>query len=429
MIWRKGKTMNMKLLLPLLLVPAALPAAQPAVTLVSCEQDPVTRVVTVSYTVANAPAIVTAELTTNGVRVAEGLVKSTIGDINVIVDDRAEAHSFRWLAEKDYPCKFAAADKWGIELTAWSVNDPPDYMAVALATSNTVHFYTSSNAVPGGVQDVLYKTEVLLMRKIPAANSRFLMGSPKGEVGRNDAYSSSAREIQHWVVLTNDFYIGVYELTQRQAKRIASYPGYTVGKIDNLADAEINPMESQTWTEVRDTTIVPKIRARSGIVSFDLPTDAQWEFACRAGTGTALNSGKDLGITSAQIWGTDCPNLDEVAWWTGNASVVIDPEAGTKAGQTHPVGLKPANAFGLYDMHGNVMEMCRDDVTANGDYSDGSEVVEPCALTGSDSKIVRGGSFGDGVGGCRSATRSAVNVWDTNVKIGCRLMCLPYFGK
>jgi len=411
--------MKALMILPLLLSAAAVQAAKPSVTLVSCTQDPVSRVVSVSYAVSDASAIVTADLTTNGVVVAEGLVRSTAGDVNVIVTNRTEAYAFTWLAEKDWPCKLTAADGWGVRLTAWSVNDPPDYLAVGLGTSRSVRFYTSSNAVPGGVQDPLYKTEVLLMRRIPAGNARFLMGSPNGEVGRDGAYSSLTAEIRHWVTFTNDFYLGVYELTQRQAKRIVRNSGYTTAQVPS-DDPWMLPMSFQTWTEVHDNSLLPSLRTISGIASFDFPTDAQWEFACRAGTETALYTGKDLGISSGAIWGNDCPNLDEIAWWKGNSG-----------GVTHPVGQKPPNGYGLYDMIGNVGEMCRDYYTKGAEYSDGSEVIEPVnpKTTTATYKTLRGGGYSDSVGGLRSATRGGCNVLVGETTQGCRLMCLPYFGQ
>ncbi len=159
------------------------------------------------------------------------------------------------------------------------------------------------------------------------------------------------------------------------------------------------------------------MRASTGILTIDLPTEAQWEFACRAGTASTYSNGK----------GADC--LDEIAWYTDNSD-----------GRSHEVGRKDPNAFGLYDMHGNVFEMCRDWLSYGTTYSDGSAVTDP---KGPDSRqetptgrtlwrVMRGGGFGTSAGGCRSAYRNyKFNPYDYNSKkyFGYRLMCGADFSK
>ena len=105
---------------------------------------------------------------------------------------------------------------------------------------------------------------------------------------------------------------------------------------------------------------------------FDLPTEAQWEYACRAGTTTSLNSGKN--ITSKRGF---CPNLDEVGWSSENSK-----------GVTHPVGQKKPNAWGIYDMHGNVLEWCND---WYGDYPK-KQVTDPIGGKSGSKRILRSGS-------------------------------------
>ena len=139
---------------------------------------------------------------------------------------------------------------------------------------------------------------------------------------------------------------------------------------------------------------------------FDLPTEAQWEYACRAGTITSLNSGENITVTS----GT-CPNLTEVGWYTANSAV-----NGVK--QTHTVGEKLPNAWGLYDMHGNVWEWCLDWL---GDYP--STAVEDPAGAGSGSRCVwRGGGYDRNPSRCRSAYRGSNDPSSTSSCFGFRLV-------
>jgi formylglycine-generating enzyme required for sulfatase activity len=116
-----------------------------------------------------------------------------------------------------------------------------------------------------------------------------------------------------------------------------------------------------------------------------LPTEAEWEYACRAGTTTALNNGKKLTSTEGQ-----CPNLDEVAWYDKNSG-----------GKTHPVGQKQPNAWGLYDMHGNVWEWCAD---WYGAYPTGAATDPQGSQTGS-FRVLRGGSWYYFAYNCRVAYR------------------------
>ena len=117
---------------------------------------------------------------------------------------------------------------------------------------------------------------------------------------------------------------------------------------------------------------------------FILPTEAQWEYACRAGTTTALNSGKNLSNYVA------CPEMDEVGWCDYDES-------------THPVGQKQPNAWGLYDMHGNVDEWCLD---WKGDYPT-SAVTDPTGPDTGETRIMRSGNYYGRAQYCRSAARQA----------------------
>ncbi|MBP5760319.1 MAG: SUMF1/EgtB/PvdO family nonheme iron enzyme, partial [Verrucomicrobia bacterium] len=203
----------------------------------------------------------------------------------------------------------------------------------------------------------------------------FMMGSPEDELDRDDD------ETQHQVTLTCGYWIGRYPVTEAQYKAvIGSCPS---NRGDN------HPVYYVSWNSA--TNFCAKLTAierEAGRLpegyEYTLPTEAQWEYACRAGTTTALNSGKNLSDKE------QCPEMDEAGWYGGNAAM------------THPVGQKKPNAWGLYDMHGNVTEWCLD---WYGDYPT-SAVTDPTGPdTGSD-RVRRGGGWNSYASWCRSANRN-----------------------
>ena len=206
----------------------------------------------------------------------------------------------------------------------------------------------------------------------------FMMGSPEDELGRWDD------EVQHKVTLTEGYWLGKYEVTQAQYEAImGTNPSYTRG--DN------NPVEEVSWNDAME--FCKKLTAQENAAGrlpvgyeYTLPTEAQWEYACRAGTTTALNSGKNLSNTK------QCPEMDEVGWYTYNSDK-----------KTHPVGQKQPNAWGLYDMHGNVLEWCLD---WYGSYPT-SFVKDPTGASTGKYRVYRGGAYRDSDAfSCRSASRA-----------------------
>lgn len=160
----------------------------------------------------------------------------------------------------------------------------------------------------------------------------FLMGSPPEEVGRYDD------EVQHRVMLTKGFYLGVHPVTQAQWRAVmGSNPSWFKG--DNL------PVENVSWYDCQ--AFCKKL---GGLVR--LPTEAEWEYACRAGTTTVYHTGDDEEA------------LSRAGWYYTNSG-----------GQTRPVGELTPNAWGLYDMHGNVWEWCAD---WHDEYSKEEVAKGPC---------------------------------------------------
>ena len=254
-----------------------------------------------------------------------------------------------------------------------------------------------TNRPPKSYDDVCSMTE-LWFRRIPAGT--FMMGSPSDELGSVDD------ECQHQVTLTHDFYIGLYPVTQRQWELVM---GKKLKKLPNIHPSILHaqfqesgpsaPMEIVSYDDIcgpnrpwpSDSTVssdsfLGRLRSKTGLDGFDLPTEAQWEYACRAGTVTALNSGMDLTRS-----GGICRTLDAVGWYDKNSN-----------GQTHPVGQKQPNAWGLYDMHGNVREWCRD---WYGDYPSES-VTDPCGPVAGSVRVQRGGGYDSRARDCRAASRN-----------------------
>ena len=248
-----------------------------------------------------------------------------------------------------------------------------------------------SNDGPDVSKDTCRTTE-LWLRRIPAGT--FTMGSPEDELGRIN------KETQHRVTLTQDFYIGVFEVTQKQYELV-------MGSNPSEYQGDTRPVENVSYDDLRGSSaeggagwpakghavdafsFFGRLQTKTGLV-FDLPTEAQWEYACRAGTATALNSGKNL---------TDvrkCPNLAEVGRYKYNTN---DGKGGYS--EHTKVGCYLSNAWGLYDMHGNVEELCLDWVhSPNG----AAAVTDPAGPSSGSLRVNRGGYWSIGAAQyCRSA--------------------------
>ncbi len=158
-----------------------------------------------------------------------------------------------------------------------------------------------------------------------------------------------------------------------------------------------------------------KLRAKTGLSTFDLPTEAQWEYACRAGTGTALSSGYNLTST-----GSD-PRMAEVGRYAYNGGSSWTQNGNTSVG-TAKVGSYLPNSWGLYDMHGNVWEWCLD---WYGMLS--GSVTNPTGVASGSFRLLRGGSFDCYAWNCRSAAREGSNVQSYKyVNMGFRVAAVPF---
>jgi formylglycine-generating enzyme required for sulfatase activity len=215
-------------------------------------------------------------------------------------------------------------------------------------------------------------TNSLGMEFVLIKPGQFIMGSPKDEPGR---YSG---EIPHQVNLTSPFYMQTTEATQGQWKALMGRnPSSQKACGDNC------PVEQVSWDDVQK--FIQKLNQKEGTDKYRLPTEAEWEYACRAGNATAFPNGN---ITTFQC-GLD-PNLDAIGWYCGNSK-----------NRVHPVAQKKPNAWGLHDMHGNVQEWCQDWF---GIYPY-DEVTNPKGPPEGTYRVMRSGVWYSPARDCRSASR------------------------
>ncbi len=215
------------------------------------------------------------------------------------------------------------------------------------------------------------------LKLIPAGS--FIMGSNE----------SGDEKPPHKVEITEPFYMCVYPVTQAQYKAL-------MGKNPSNFKGDDNPVEQVSWNHAND--FCEELSCITG-KTIKLPTEAQWEYACRAGTTTKYS------------FGDSESRLDLYGWFDGNSG-----------NKTHPVGQKKPNPWGLYDMHGNVREWCYD--WYNDNFYAKSDKQDPVNLQSSDARVVRGGSWGSNPWLCRSALRNWLTPGNAGAGYGFRVVWL-----
>ena len=247
----------------------------------------------------------------------------------------------------------------------------------------------------------------------PTGPEGFLMGSPETE---KDRYSY---ETQHKVVLTKGFWLGQYEVTQAEWKAVMGTEPST-----NIASGPQAPVENISWTEATEfcRRLTDRERARGTLPAgweYALPSEAQWEYACRAGTTTAYSFGDDPALLHLH------GNYNDKSG--GFSGAEEDNDDGVE--RTAPVGsyklkeTKP-NAWGFFDMHGNVFEWCADALDPeNADYS-GDATTDPLGTQGTH-RVNRGGGWSSSARDCRSASRFAIRPSYRNSFLGFRPAVVP----
>ena len=324
--------------------------------------------------------------------------------------------SWHWMTNKDDVARMVAwndgiSDNLAVDFGngrnmynydgAWSwiknANDVPEMLAwnnrlvVDFGTGTGVNNFNGAwhKMKDWSTESTLTNSLGMTFNLIPSGT--FTMGSPEGEPGR---YSD---ETQHQVTLTQSYYMQTTEVTQGQWQTVmGSNPSFYSSCGSDC------PVESVSWNDAQ--TFITALNAL-GEGTYRLPTEAEWEYAARAGSTTAFANGP--------ITVMDCSydaNLNAMGWYCYNSG-----------NTTHPVAEKQANAWGLYDMHGNVCDWCSD---WYGSYPAGS-VVDPTGPSTGTGRVLRGGGWSNNAQRCRSASRGDLgpSYWYANV--GFRLVLLP----
>ncbi|MBR2839250.1 MAG: formylglycine-generating enzyme family protein [Kiritimatiellae bacterium] len=440
---------------------AALATATPVVSDVTMTQGTLGRKVTITYKLTE-DAVVTLDVQTNAtpnaatgwasiggkaVCNAEGAVWRKVtgadadGNGNCTITWRPDCS---WTDESGNGFKIPDGCAKAV-VTAWALDNTPNYMVVdisAAAQPNAQKYYPGADFVPGGILGMPeYRTTKLVMRKIMAKGVEWTMGSTTLETQR-----IAASEATHQVTLTNNYYIGVFEITQAQwdliqTSRLA--PSY----FNDAKDRAMRPVEYVSYNEIRNAansttantsydwpadpnpgSFLGLLRTKTGI-DFDLPSDAQWEFAARSGHGDTkwgdgsaiLNTDRDANLDRLGRYGLNGGQTPTYAapqpWWGATNGTAI-------------VGSYLPNSWGVYDMHGNVYEWCldwyEDNITAN----DGKVNVNPSApaktLSGASgaNRMLRGGGWvNTGAKNFRSACRGSSDPTTRNFQFGLRVSC------
>ncbi|MBD2134153.1 SUMF1/EgtB/PvdO family nonheme iron enzyme [Sphaerospermopsis sp. FACHB-1094] len=266
-------------------------------------------------------------------------------------------------------------------------------------TNSQGSMINKSNASARYYEEDLGNGVILEMVEIPGGT--FLMGSPESEEGRDSDESP-----QHQVTVPS-FFMGKYPVTQEQYQAImGNNPSYFQGNgstsLTNRGSTSLTnrgstlltnqrPVESVSWNDA--VKFCQRLSQKTG-KNYTLPSEAQWEYACRAGTTTPFYFGESI-----------TPDLVN---YNGNFPYGSAPK-GEYRERTTDVGSFPPNAFGLYDMHGNVWEWCLDDYVDNYNNTptDGSAVTSQ-----SEYKVLRGGSWSSHLRACRSADRNNLDPAD-----------------
>jgi len=260
------------------------------------------------------------------------------------------------------------------------------FTTVVIALVTMVTSFSTHSVLAQEAKEI---TNSIGMKLVLIPKGTFTMGEPI----QGGTFKMGQEQLEHEVTISKDYYLGVYEVTQAQYEKVmGENPSYfqgdkaaerhpQTGRIVKDGDGSNHPVERVSWYDAvkfcQRLSELPEEK-KAGRV-YRLPTEAEWEYACRAGSKTYYS------------FGDNPESLGDYAWFGENSN-----------GQTHPVGKKKPNAWGLYDMHGNVWEWCSD--RYSGRYPTGA-VTDPVGPKEGSARVNRGGSWGGGAALCRSAHR------------------------
>ena len=406
-------------------------SAVPTVDNVTLVQDTETQLVTISYDLSDGPAIVTFDLKADGNSIGANHLWNAEGDVNRLVTGDS-THTITWQPDGELGKLTLVA-----EVAAWDPSDPPDYMVVDLIRDNVINYYTSTNALPGGLfGNDAYRTTKMVFRFVRAKGIEWTMGVQE--------YTTTATK-SHAVTLNANYWMAIFETTQAQWYALVGgdvldnranerYQGNGTGRFYayHERDWKFRPVETTSFNRLRhndynspansdDTATyfyphdpnpnswLGRLRTKvGGGFKFDLPGEAQWEFACKSGEYRTYHWGNGQAFTSAAASWRLVPGRHYFNGGGSHGSVTSrgnipddpgwNPQTCTyeRMSATARVGSYEPSLWGFYDMHGNVREFCLDwyadnilqlngAINANGaNYADGTA---PAAAK----RVVRGG--------------------------------------
>jgi len=378
--------------------------ATPVVSDVSiAQQSP--KLATLSFKLTKEPAVVTIDIQTNdqqsGVWASIGADKFANLEPN-LCGRRLEpgTYAMTWNPRATWPDQRIAEGGLRAVVTAWQLDNLPDYMAVDLKSPSNVVFYVSEETLPFDIKDDRWLTDYFLMKRMHAAGLAWMMGTP------SYAFARGNNEVPTVVTLSEDYYISVFETFEGQYYKVMGSHGWSSDNLipavygftchslrgttgDGTGDAAYSwPKDGHA---VADDSFFGKLRAKTG-VEFDLPTGCQWEFACRGGTCAPYIDGSDRQIRNAT-------NVNARAYQPFIELCVapVITYAGVKYPDMTRGGTKLPNGYGLYDMLGNVWEWCLDWLPTAAQMT-GEDLVdypgpeEPSVFSGEPVRMARGAS-------------------------------------
>ena len=430
----------------------------PEVSNVQMSQSSTGRKVTVTYQLSNAAngAVVTLDIETNktgsatnndsdwvsigGAAVcnARGAVWRKVTSADA---DGNGQYTITWRPDQSWEGHKVELADGGARavVTAWALDNTPDYMVVDVsrgAARETQKYYPSAAFVPGGVLgNTDYRMSKLLMRKINAKDVEWTMGALSQHVPSYWLAADATRPAK----LDGNYYIGVFPVTQGQWFQIAPNSSATPCYATNGA---MRPMEQVSYNEIRasaaydtadashdwphdpaDASFLGLLRDKTGL-DFDLPSEAQWEYAARAGNGSGYWGDGTTALTIDT--NTRDAHLDAFGRYQYNGGKTGENGTGSPASSCGPenataiAGSYRPNAWGLYDTAGNVWEWCLDFYAASADVAGLNGAVN---TTKADNRVLRGGAWSVNAPSCSPARRSGYGSASRYANCGLRLVC------